>query len=242
MFFACALIMVFTISAAAKTIEGSRDWKVTFTEKSRMEQNFGAKAISETLSGMEPNDTAVLYVNVANENEKNTAWYMTNKVISSLEDTVKASGGVHSYHLTWQKNGSTERKELYQSDTVGGDIAQNGQGLHEASGAMEEFIYLDVLKKGEGGLVKLEISLDGETQNNAYQDARADIRFEFAVEPNPDPRTETRTGSTPGRTQIVKTGDRQLAPYYIAGLCAGAVLLLTGIVRAKKQRNESEGM
>ena len=153
---------------------------------------------------------------------------MSNTVLQSLEDGYNISGGAYTYILTYTgpKNKSTT---LYDSreranNYVGGE--QRGTnvpvGLHEATSNLEEYFFLDTLNSGENGMVTLDVALEGETQDNSYQNTAAKIRMNFAVELS-NPGSSSSTSST--RT-AVKTGDENnLLPYYIGMVVAGLLLL-----------------
>ena len=85
------------------------------------------------------------------------------------------------------------------------------------------YIFLDTYETGKGGVIKLTISLDGETQGNDYQDTLADLAMDFAVELS-------------GADTVIKTGDvNRSLPYFIAMTGAGVVLLILGICLTKKR-------
>ena len=69
--------------------------------------------------------------------------------------------------------------------------------------------------------VTLDVALEGETQDNSYQNTAAKIRMNFAVElSNPSSTTSSST------SRAVKTGDENnLLPYYIGMVVAGLLLL-----------------
>ncbi len=94
-------------------------------------------------------------------------------------------------------------------------------GLHEATSNLEEYFFLDTLNSGENGMVTLDVALEGETQDNSYQNTAAKIRMNFAVElSNPGSTTSSST------SRAVKTGDENnLLPYYIGMVVAGLLLL-----------------
>ncbi len=234
-----------TQTVSAETFYGNSDWKVTFTGEKKMESNFRTADLNEAVGGLQPGDNIIFTMNLSNTNETATDWYMTNKVLYSLEDRSAnrgTSGGAYTYILTYtDKNGVVNT--LFSSDTVGGEsVSAAGEGLHAATDALEDFFYLDTLAKGQSGKITLEIALDGETQGNDYQDTLADLQMNFAVElntnptvtPNDNPRTRSDE-----RTDIVRTGDElRLLPYFLAMGGSGILLLLLGIYSMKKNREE----
>ena len=204
--------------------------KVTFTPQAKMvEENFN---VDQVFDGLQPGDTRSYSCVISNTHPSTTRWYMSNEVLSSLEESDAAGGirgGAYTYELVYDGPGG--HKDLYkrQKDTiwVGGDegFQQSGDkkervGLEEATSNLENYFFLDTLNSGESGTVKLTVSLEGETQGNIYQNTAARIRMNFAVElaNNSPPGSSTRTA--------VRTGDENnLIPYYIGMIVAGLLLL-----------------
>lgn len=228
------LCMVSTLifPVGAKTIPGKDGWQVTFTQAEEMESNFTSADLANLFSGMQPGDDAVITLALRNSHSAVTNWYMTNEVLSSLEDSVSvASGGAYEYYLSYV-GPSGEERVLFDSDTVGGETVGNaGEGLHEATDALDEFFFLDTLKTGESGRITLRVALDGETQGNDYQDTLAKLQMNFAVELD-----ATDTGGKPHK--VVKTGDESLLPYIIAAAVSGVLLLIFAIVSLKTRRKK----
>ena len=239
--------------ARAEEYKTDKDWKVTFTSGKKMVSNFKTKNMDDTLSKMQPGDRARFEIELKNENSAKTDWYMSNKVLHSLEDQSKndeTSGGAYSYKLVYTDSDKKDNV-LYDSSRVGGEeeeVSPAGEGLHEATNQMEEFFFLDDLKKGQSGKITLEVTLDGETQGNDYQDTRADLQMQFAVELPETGSNKKREIKRINRTvremrNAVKTGDeRNMLPYYILGLFSGLILLLVGFYSLslrKKERGET---
>ena len=249
--------------AKADTLLGGSDWSVQFTADKKMVSNFKTQDLDDVITGLQPGDDAKISLKLQNNNEQSTDWYMTNKVLYSLEDRSANSataGGAYTYILTYT-NPEGEVTTLFNSDTVGGDdITPGREGLREASSALEDYFFLDDLSTGEAGRIDLTVALDGETQGNDYQDTLADLQMNFAVELNretptttvpettapPDETTPSRTPTpttTPPRRppEVVRTGDdTNLTPYYILGGISGALLLCLGFwsLFARKKEND----
>ena len=218
-------------------------WSVTYTSAGAMNSNFSTANLDQVIPQMQPGDEAVFKISVKNENSRSTDWYLENKILKSMEDNSAASGGAYSYQLTYTDNKTHTTTTYYDSRTVGGDDTSRGEGLHEvtAPNGLENWVYMDRLATGEGGVVELHIILDGETQGNSYQTQTADLSLNFAVEL--EPATPT-TPSTPGRTTttIVKTGDDSpIATYIAIAGAAGGILLVLAIVGIKLRKKQSEG-
>ena len=189
------------------------------------------------------------YLILKNEYKQTTDWYMTNKVLESLEDAqTVAEGGAYSYILTYIKQDGT-KETLYSSEEVGGETKNaSGEGLHQATNSLKDYFYLDRLKSGQSGEITLKVKLEGETQGNTYQDTLAKLQMNFAVElvddsttpGTPDNPTKTPSKKSPSRT-TVKTGDNSRVLLYslialIAGLvCAGAV-----VYNVRQNREDAE--
>lgn len=255
----------FAIPAQAETYYGDENWKVAFTSEDKMESSFSTADINDVIGGMQPGDNVIITLNLKNENRTTTDWYMRNEVLYSLEDrstNKETSGGAYTYRLVYtDKDG--EVNTLFDSDTVGGEsaddtISRMGEGLKSATNALKDYFYLDTLAKGAGGVVTLEVALDGETQGNHYQDTLADLQMDFAVELRDTPRggggggggtpdtpgtpnTPDTPGSTTSRTGVVRTGDdNQIVLFSVISGVTGLLLLLYCIynLRAYRKRRE----
>ncbi len=225
------LLCLLSVSARGESFRGEEDWTVVFTPSKRMECNFHSSEITEAVSGLQPGDDILFTIRVANEYPETLSWYMSNRVLYSLEDrsaNPATSGGAYTYVLTYTpENGG--QNVLFSSDTVGGDELNGDRGgLHEATEALEEFFYLDSIRSGGHGVITLEVGLEGETQGNDYQNTLADLAMSFAVELDGEPK----------RT-IIRTGDESRLPLYYALMAASGVLFLIlaidGIRRRKKE-------
>ncbi len=222
---ALCLLLIFSVSVfAGEHLSGADNWQVTFTSGGELKPNFTASGVADSISELQPGDDITLKIKLLNENENDTDWYLSNSVLTTLEESHNAQGGAYTYVLTY--SGPDGNKELYNSQTVGG-IGSNG--LKDATDALEEFLRIGTLKKGEEAAVTLYIELDGETQGNDYQSALADLEMNFAVEV-----LETE--------EVVKTGDESnLLPYFIVMAISGAALFGIAIflvIRRRKDRKE----
>ena len=229
-----------SITARADKLEGSSDWIVVFTGDSKMESNFTVSDLNHVMNGMQPGDSAVITLKMRNDNGADTDWYMMNEVVSSLERSTEASaaaGAAYTYKLVYT-GPDGRQKELYNSDKVGGDQTIGGQeaeekGLEQATNALKDYLYLGTLKNRQSGMIVLEIALDGNSVNNAYQDTRANLQMQFAVE-------LANTGG--GRPRTVRTGDEtDLAPLIFASFVSGLVLMVIAGSRWKRRNDGREG-
>ena len=174
------------------------------------------------------------------------------------------SGGAYAYRLAYTDKDGRETV-LFDSDTVGGEGESGaGEGLKQAADALGnkgQYLYLDTLAQGEGGSIRLDVALDGETQGNDYQNTLADLQMKFAVElasenpqtPRPSSGTPAPTGPARPSTEpiadlgtptaMVQTGDdTRLDGYILAACISGGVLLLLSLYgMARRNKNTREG-
>ena len=250
--------------AYAEDYKGGEGWKVEFTGSS-MESNFQSSAISDAVYALQPGDSITLNLSLVNNDSQGTDWYMTNEVLTSLEDSQSAAnGGAYAYWLAYTDS-QGEETVLYSSENVGGEKGgAAGGGLHEATDNLEEFFYLDRLEPGKSGMVTLKVVLDGETQGNTYQNTLASLQMNFAVEkagtvPGPDgavdgpggsgeqdtpgaPNGDTPRTSGPGTYTLhsVRTGDSSNMILWSAiALGSGAAMLMLAAWYMKKEKGGS---
>jgi hypothetical protein len=223
------LLLVLIISGISMSaFADAKKGYVTFTSAAKMaEENFD---IDQVFSSLEPGDNAEYQVEIRNDHPQTTRWYMSNKVIASLEESAakgKIFGGAYDYVLTYKGPSGKlttiydSRSPEYSAGYVGGDAeVDNRVGMEKATGALEDYFFLDTLNSKDTGTVTLRVFLEGETQDNLYQNTAARIKMNFAVElsNNSPPGSSTRTA--------VKTGDENnLTPYYVGMVIAGLLLL-----------------
>jgi len=237
------MALAMAVPTMAEHYAGDSSWAVVFTPEKKMESNFTSANMDDTLNQLQPGDDATFTVAVSNQYNGQTNWYMSNKAIQSLEDASKnaeTSGGAYIYKLTYVDAAGKE-KVLFNSEDVGGEMtdamkAKAGEGLHEATNALEDYFLLDNLQKGNSGQVTLFVGLDGETQNNDYQDTLAQLQMNFAVEVEGEDRPPQTT--TPN---VPKTGDTNNPfIYFIIIGAAGVLLLAAAILRVVAGRKREE--
>ncbi len=239
-----AVALALPAAAFAESYKGSDAWTVTFNEQAEKDNKlideFSQKEWEDEIKKLEPGDDITFTVTQVHDHATSADWYMDNEVLKTLEEGDQ-EGSAYGYVLTYI-NPSGESRELYNSDTVGGD---SSKGLIEATGALKDFFYLDTLKKGQKSKVTLKVSLDGETEGNAYFDTLAQLKMRFAVElnetetkPNPDtPKQNTTTNTV--RSGPVQTGDStNLFPFYVAMTASGALLMLIAIWSLRRRKRE----
>ena len=80
----------------------SNDFQKNLTDKNV------ESALLDRLSSLQPGDDVTFTINLRNDYSKSTNWYMTSKIVSSLEEGT-ARDGAYTYRL-WYKN-NTSGKE-----------------------------------------------------------------------------------------------------------------------------------
>lgn len=254
----CTLLLGAGSRVQAEDYQGEDGWSVRF-QGNGLESNFKTADINDAIYNLQPGDSIAITVALENGGGKSTDWWMTNKVLRSLEDTQEAaSGGGYTYTLIYENPEGTE-KILYTSDTVGGEKeGSEGAGLKEATDSLEEYFFLDALNTGEKGYIYLTVALDGETQGNVYQDTLADLQMNFAVEetsgprlvpveedPNPGPGGEPDSGDGSGGGRGTgrppKTSDdADIFPYVALSLVSGTGLLILALYSMKQAGKEEK--
>lgn len=243
----------------AEEYTGNPGWKVEFTGK-EMVSNFSSSDISEAVYALQPGDQVTIQLALRNGSQKEVDWYMTNQVLSSLEDSSEAArGGAYAYQLAYT-DGTGAVTTLYSSENVGGEKdTKAGLGLREVDG-LEDYVQLDRMASGEEGTVELMVALDGETQGNGYQNTLAKLQLAFAVEPvagggggnggggggddGNTPRTpppSTPTSSTVYQVGSVQTGDASHILLWSAiALGAGLILTIIAITRLRQEKGGND--
>lgn len=260
-----ALLAVLPVTVHAEHFTGGDGWKVSFNGK-KMTSTFKNTDIDDAVYKLEPGDDVTFSLALRNDYSKTTDWYMTNKVLQSLEDTQSvAEGGAYSYILTYCQPDGTEQI-LYSSDQVGGETKnESGEGLHQATNSLKDYFYLDRLQAGEAGTITLQVELEGETQGNTYQDTLAKLQMNFAVElvnesttPSSDHSKDSDTeqgkdndskhtsGGTTQKTRPVKTGDNSQVILYsvlmfLSGLFCVGMVVYSIRKRRKIQEDDAGG-
>lgn len=224
------------VTAFAEDRQGVSGWQVTFDGKN-MESNFTSSDISDEAIAMQPGDSVELTITLKNNYDGEVDWYMKNEVLEALEDAGKSEGGAYDYLLTYTDT-KGELSTLYSSEKFGGEGRIGGVGLHGAANTLEDYFYLDRMGKGETGVVKLKVALDGETLVNDYQNTLAKLQMDFATE---------LAGSEGQRQRLVKTGDESKTLLFVIllfvsgmGLLIGAMFMLRDSQRKKETAEEAK--
>lgn len=246
---AAVMLMVSPLTVCAEDYMGGDGWNVTF-DGEKMTSSFNSADIDEQIyEKLQPGDSIELHVDLKNTHSGKTDWYMSNEVLQSLEDSQSvAEGGAYTYLLKYV-NAAGEETVLYDSENVGGEDTTGGEGLHQATDSLDEYLYLDRLDSNRSGEVVLQVSLDGETQGNAYQNTLAVLQMNFAVEPVDETPVVT-TVRVPGQltapsgnpVTTPRTGDTTpLMLFSVMTLVSGLVCVGMVIFFVTKRRREEKG-
>lgn len=220
-------------SALSNKIDGS-----CYYDGNKIISDFDSGKVSTAITNLQPGDDVTFTVEYTNRSSDSTDWYMSNKVIQTLEKAnaakkVKGTGtpenGGYTYTLDHtDKNGKTTT--LFSNAKVGGEAKPAGmQGLEQATNALDEWFFIQTLNKGESGIVTLKVAFEGETEVNDYMDTYGEVMLKFAVEKTPIGAGKTYSGKG------VATGDTaNLWPWVIAMLIAGLLLLLLALGSRRK--------
>ena len=220
-FVAAVLALLCVAPAQAATKEAG--WTVTLTPEGQMTSTYAQQKseIDGALSKLLPGDSFNLNITLKNENAARSSWYMTNKALKTLEEASEASNGAYTYKLIY--NGDV----IYGSDTVGGD---GDEGFMEISSATGDWFWLGYIEPGQSGDVRIEMSLDGETQDNSYMSTVGRLSVSFAAEFNDGSgrrfAEEGQSAATPTNTVgMLQTGD-------VVAMTAAALLAVAAFAGA----------
>lgn len=216
-----ALACTFGFAGTAQAETENASWSVTYdADKQMVSSGYDKDAIAKKLSSMQPGDSFTLSVTLNNDYGEATDWYMTSEAVKTLEEASSASNGAYTYKLVF------DDKTIYSSDTVGGD---NANGFKEISGATGKWFFLGTIDPDGTGNVKIEMSLDGETQGNAYMNTLGTLNVAFAVE-------DADSTGTPAGSTLTKTNDPFMLAAYAIGIIAALGCLTYCLVSLRKLR------
>lgn len=247
----CSLFLILLLTAGsvltvhAEDYVGGNGWYVRFVGD-KMESNFKSSDIADAISSIQPGDSITISISLENEDTSASGWYMTNKVLQSLEDSQKvAEGSAYTYILTY-KNSKGEEETLYSSENVGGErenVSRSPEGLHGATSSLEDYFFLEEIASKGKASISLKVALDGETHGNTYQNTIAKLQMNFAVE-----RLGNDSGSRRQSNEVyrvgndVRTGDtsRILLWSFLALLSGIAFMGLAIVSRKHKGGDDHE--
>lgn len=250
---------------SSMTVCAAENATVAFTANEKLEYDGvtfyedGTPKLGTSFEEIAPGETAEQTITVLNENDRTVDFYMNANAIQALEESAEqAKGAGYVIKLTL---GDTV---LYDSN-VGGYASAGAGGSKEGilemnEGALEGYILIATLEKGESENINLSIFFDGEAMDNNsqavdYSNTFGQLGFSFQVAYE-EPQAPTviynevvRKGKTNYIKNIVEiveervplaavaTGDAAMIGLGVVILGIGiALVVLTG----KKQKVEEE--
>ncbi len=249
----CVFSFGMTTTVMADTIPASTS--VTYDGKTLSNEKTD---LTEIIKNVQPGDTASISVDLYNNSSNTTYYYLTTSIVKSLEESSSASKGAYTFSLVYQ-NADGSETVLYNNDTVGGENTTNGVGLKQVQITdSDSYVYLDGIPAGGKGKILLNITLDGNTQDNSYMNTLAELQLRFAVENAPTTTTRYEDRYTPGEVVTVKNPDtivtilEELVPLApktgdvmipmvisMVAFVGGLVLLVWAVVLMKKKNEEA---
>ncbi len=222
------MVLGLTISAFAESEEVTGH---CYFNGKEIVSDFDSDVVVKTVSGLEPGDDVTFKVQFENRYNGLTHWYMRNEALVTLEESYdRTQNGGYTYILTHvAPDGS--RQVLFDNSEVGGEAKPgNMEGLHQATNALDEWFYIQDLKKGQSGYTELYVKFDGDSEVNDYMDTAGKLLVAYAVELD-------KTGTTHKKT--VKTGDSSNLLMYVAVFLAALLMLVFTIMSYRKDRREA---
>lgn len=249
----CVFSFGMTTTVMADTIPASTS--VTYDGKTLSNEKTD---LTEIIKNVQPGDTASISVDLYNNSSNSTYYYLTTSIVKSLEESSSASNGAYTFSLVYQ-NADGSETVLYNNDTVGGENTTNGVGLKQVQITdSDSYVYLDGIPAGGKGKILLNITLDGNTQDNSYMNTLAELQLRFAVENAPTTTTRYEDRYTPGEVVTVKNPDtivtilEELVPLApktgdvmipmvisMVAFAGGLALLVWAIILMKKKNEEA---
>lgn len=234
---ACAALFCAPVQAHAETTTAG--WTVTFGSDMKMTSDYAQQkaSVDEALGNLLPGDTFIITVHLDNKSSLRTAWYMSSNAIKTLEQGSQASNGAYTYKLTYGG------EEIYSSNTVGGD---ESSGFMEISNATGEWFWLGYIDAGKSNDVQIQMSLDGETQNNSYMSTVGKLAVSFAVEFNDGTgrrvvqEQQENTTTVQQGSDMPQTGDTMWAVILFAVVGACAAACAAGLAKRKGRGKGSD--
>lgn len=236
------LALLAASATAAFAVDEDEDKSVTFTGD-KLASSYEDAKVAQELFTMQPGEERVIDVDLYNNVDRSATWYISNRVIKSLEEQAAndPSNGAYTYKLVFNPDKSDELT-LFESVRVGGEeggtsararAAADDVGLKEINENLEGYQFLSTLPARGHAVVQLTVELDGETQGNAYQNTLANLQLSFAVDPDTSiDRTQTVVNRVNREvTTVVQTGEgSDRLPFVLATGISGLLFLLLGLV------------
>lgn len=196
-------------------------------------------ALTDKFEGMMPGESRSEVFTLVNNDERELSFFLNTDVLKDLGEDNKAIGAV--YNITFKRDG-----EVFYEGTVGGE---NGSLVDLSGQSMGESMLMATLNQNERTEIEMTIGLDGDSMDNAYQNATGQLQFVFSVQQDDpvvqEPTIVEKVVQLPGKeiervVEGVNTGNYTvLAPYAIAIVVAAGLII---IVMKKRKDDKKEEM
>ena len=208
----------------------------TFDGRTDISYNYDADDFGSGFYDMLPGEEREQTICLENITDRDVDFFMSASVIQSFEDIREASGGAYHIRLVSVQNG---REKVIYGNEEGTDANVGGvdkEGLKDLNGIVNEW-FLAASLPGQGKAdIRLEVSLEGESHNNTYQDAAGRFQFMFRAGYEEDQIVQVQKKGTDKIITLlrtVKTGDDSSAEIFLSALIlsagvAGVIFLRRG--------------
>lgn len=224
-----AMLMGLTLTVSAETYEVTGN---CYFNGSNIVCDFESDVVVKTVRDLQPGDEVTFKIKYENRYKEDTHWYMRNEVLASLEESFdRTSNGGYTYKLTDIGPDGTETV-LFDNSTVGGETKpKNMEGLHQATNALDEWFFINTLKKGDYGYTELYVKFDGETEVNDYMDTAGELMVAYAV--------ELDKTSTVKKSKRINTGDTVNMLKYVVIMIAALLMLIVTFISYRRDCRDS---
>ena len=249
--------------ALAKT--HSTEWNVSYDGK---EFTSDYNVSKSTITSVMPGDTIEFSVGYKNDSDKTTDFYVNTDIINSLEDKSingegsNAAGGGYSFKMDYVVDGNSVT--IFNNETIGGDNATVA-GLRQIQGSLDDnsntYFAVGQLIPEASGTIKINIKLDGNSQDNLYMSKLATLDVKFGAEQISGTTTSESSDTsvnkvvyvTPGGTEVIVieesavplavtplTGD-SILPIVVCSISMiiGILFVIIYFVLVRRQREEA---
>ena len=237
-----ALCLTLSVSAESYEENGS-----CYFNGNKIVSSFSSEKVNDTIRNLEPGDEATFEVEFENRYDGTTHWYMRNEALETLEQSYdRTENGGYTYKLT-NIDPDGEETVLFDNSKVGGTgedghsyaiepkskkashgYENNGEGLHQATNATDEWFFIQTLEKDQSGRTRLYVKFDGESEVNDYMDTAGELMLAYAVELDTDNSHKSH--------KSVDSGDETNLLIYIATMLAAMLMLVFTIMSYRKDR------
>ena len=253
--FGMILTLVFGMSLGVRAAEIPT---ATFDSSEEIQYNYEDVENSGTaVENMLPGDKRSQEIILRNTYSRTVDFFVEVEVIKALEEASQASGAGYDFSLTVTQEGVNNGEPQYiyggssnEDAWIGGDK----EGLEDINTVLEQYgekgIKVAALGKGEEAVITLNVSLDGQTGENSYQNVQGTFQFRFHVsyddpeviekQVKGDDQIVTKTVKGADRTiiQRVKTGDTTVILPLVAAMAVSVLVAAVLIGRKRRKRHE----